>query len=73
MATKKSRVKKKAAVKMLVKTARFTISISTFPSADQWRSQFIFSNINTVEPSTVRSILQLPFILATLELVDVMC
>lgn len=59
-----------ATVKLLVKRARFTVSISTFPSVDRWRSQLIFSNINTAEPGTVRSPHQLPFILATLELAD---
>lgn len=59
-----------ATVKLLVKRARFTVSISTFPSVDRWRSQLIFSNINTAKPCTVRSPNQLPFILATLELAD---
>lgn len=59
-----------ATVKLLVKRARFTVSISTFPSVDRWRSRLIFSNINTAKPGAVHSPHQLPFILATLELAD---
>lgn len=57
-----------AAVKLLVKRARFTVSISTFSLC---RSIASFSPASILGSPVQFAPLQLPFILATLELVDV--
>lgn len=54
------------AVELLVKTARFTVSISTFSLCGSMGSKFIFPDINTAELVQFTP-LQLPFILAALE------
>ena len=55
-------------VKLLVKRARFTVSISTFSLC---RSIGSFSPTSILRSPVQSAPLQLPFILATLELVDV--
>lgn len=50
-----TRGKKMVTIKQLVKRDRFTFSISTFFIWGSMRSQFIFSNVNTPQPGTVRS------------------